>query len=228
MQAVYDTTKELTDPVEIMRFTLRYSGPLPARQKRRSQILAKHVVRQQLHLQLRELWRTRTPLKSELREWTALGVDERDAWEWKQSDFSPNGAILHSSNTGPFTFVPLVTTHQYLVCELDIIFLRPGPIGDLFRQDGHRGDLDNRLKVLLDALQMPDDIAVCAALPAPSPDETPFFCLLENDRLVTGLRVETRQLLEAKAAERSHVELIIDVHVKAQTLTFRNLSMGAD
>ncbi len=55
------------------------------------------------------------------------------------------------------------------------------------------GDIDNRLKTLLDSFTMPDQNQT----PDGSPDtgETPFFCLLEDDKLITGLAVKTDRLL---------------------------------
>ena len=65
-----------------------------------------------------------------------------------------------------------------LVCGLDILFLRPE--GDpLIKNDGD-GDLDNRLKVIFDALRMPRERDEIPKGDRPGPTETPYFyCLLE-------------------------------------------------
>ncbi len=89
---------------------------------------------------------------------------------------------------GDFRFVPLVFDEQRLLCHLDILFLRPGIPGAAL----NGGDIDNRMKTLFDALQVPE-----GATGAPGADETLFFVLLEDDRLVTKVTVETDQLLEA-------------------------------
>lgn len=53
-----------------------------------------------------------------------------------------------------FRFVPLVHSGVNLVCGLDVLFLRRDNPGALIRSGG---DIDNRIKVLLDALKMPKD-----------------------------------------------------------------------
>lgn len=78
-----------------------------------------------------------------------------------------------------FNFVPLVTQELDLICGLDILFLRPDRPGSIWK-----GDIDNRIKTLLDALALPlpsDDYN----LRTPEADEQPFFCLLEEDKLIT-------------------------------------------
>lgn len=80
-----------------------------------------------------------------------------------------------------FNFVPLVTYELDLICGLDILFLRPISPGILWA-----GDIDNRIKMLLDALAIPlasDDYSSRN----PAPEEQPFYCLLEQDKLITKL-----------------------------------------
>jgi hypothetical protein len=65
-------------------------------------------------------------------------------------------------------------------------------------EDLPRGDLDNRLKTLLDALSVPNQDQV---IPDPTIDD-PIHCLLEDDSLVSGLEIETRRLLTAARQSR--------------------------
>ncbi|MCA1626043.1 MAG: hypothetical protein LC768_07980 [Acidobacteria bacterium] len=53
-----------------------------------------------------------------------------------------------------YRFVPLVSRDNFMICGLDILFLRRENPGDLILRGG---DIDNRIKTLLDALRMPDD-----------------------------------------------------------------------
>jgi hypothetical protein len=54
-----------------------------------------------------------------------------------------------------FRFVPLVNEHMgHVTCSLDILFLRRDHPGGLV---SNTGDIDNRIKVLFDALRMPGD-----------------------------------------------------------------------
>jgi hypothetical protein len=56
------------------------------------------------------------------------------------------------------------------------------------------GDIDNRLKTLFDALRMPNNLSETGNQ-KPDENETPFFVLLEDDSLISELRVVTDQLL---------------------------------
>jgi hypothetical protein len=109
-----------------------------------------------------------------------------------------------------YRFLPLVGSEAGdEACALDILFLRRDHPGDLVK---HGGDIDNRMKVLLDALRMPDECSEVAGEP-PGPDEDPFFCLLKDDKLITELRITTDRLLTpVEVDERIHdVHLIIHV-----------------
>lgn len=52
------------------------------------------------------------------------------------------------------------------------------------------GDIDNRLKTLFDALRLPNQTNELVGYDNPAPDENPFFCLLEDDSLITHVSVE--------------------------------------
>jgi len=58
------------------------------------------------------------------------------------------------------------------------------------------GDLDNRIKTVFDALRMPTNVDELGGYDAPAEEEDPFYCLLEDDYLITHLSVETDRLLE--------------------------------
>jgi hypothetical protein len=75
--------------------------------------------------------------------------------------------------------------------SLDILFLRAE--GKNYILQG--GDIDGRLKTLFDALRIPRDANELPARAEPEPDENPLFCLLENDDLISEVRVNTDRLL---------------------------------
>jgi hypothetical protein len=133
----------------------------------------KQAIRRALHPQLAELWR-QDPLSRLARQRQVLN----------EHAFGP-GTVKLLTERGRFTFVPLVTPRLNLVCHLDILFLRPGPPGSLVQQGG---DIDNRLKTLFDSLQLPDANQVTDDTPGDG--ETPFFCLLEDDGLITRVSVD--------------------------------------
>ena len=77
-----------------------------------------------------------------------------------------------------FRFVSLVTTSFWLVCALEIFFLRPEVPGSLLLQVG---DIDNKLMTLFDALRMPKTPAELPKRTIPASDEVPFFYPLADD-----------------------------------------------
>ena len=117
-----------------------------------------------------------------------------------------------------------------LVCDLDILFLRRDNPGHLV---GNGGDLDNRIKVLFDALRMPQDDNEVRGLSMGTDNKGKpvdfLTCLTEDDKLITGFRVTTDRLLEpAKSeAEQNNVQLVINVEIKATKLTDQNMAYFA-
>lgn len=182
-----------------MRFMLHYRGPLKAN----GGVEHKHEIRQNFHAQLARLW-----VQPPLSDWAPHVLAPRGP---AQSDYClrrPSAA---------FTFVPLVTQEMNVVASLTITLLRPEPAGNLITKGG---DIDNRVKTLFDALTMPpqDQLPKGAV---PSADQQPFFyCVLEEDALVTAVSVRTEQLLEPVAA--SVADLTIDVKTEVTRPTMSN------
>jgi hypothetical protein len=78
------------------------------------------------------------------------------------------------------------------------------------RQSISRGDIDNRLKTLFDALAVPNQDQIVA-----DPDVAdPVYCLLEDDSLIAGLSVETHRLLTRPDSSQHEVRLVIEVDVR--------------
>ena len=84
------------------------------------------------------------------------------------------------------------------------------------------GDIDNRLKTLFDALRMPQ---IGEKLGDPQEGEDPFFCLLENDSLITKLTLATDLLLEPDR-NVNDVRLVLTVKLWPISVTFENLGFG--
>lgn len=59
----------------------------------------------------------------------------------------------------------------------------------------------------------------------PGVNEDPFFCLLEDDNLVTRLAVVTDRPLDP-ISDKSEVLLLIHVQIKRTIGTFANLGLG--
>ena len=121
---------------------------------------------------------------------------------------------------GGLLFAPLVTQRLNLYVELSVLLFRQQPRGTLIT-DG--GDIDNRLKTLLDGLRVPHGSMEGRTELPPQPDPQPFFCLLEDDSLVTKVAVESEQLL--RPARPDEVVAIISVHVKKTVLSHHNMTL---
>ena len=62
----------------------------------------------------------------------------------------------------------------------------------------------------------------------PHVNENPFFCLLEDDALITGFRIETDRLLYLPATSDAEVELVMRTKIKIIKLTYGNMGLGGD
>jgi len=121
-------------------------------------------------------------------------------------------------NVGAFKFAGLVNEKMHLVAELSILLLRPEASGVIVTRGG---DIDNRLKTLLDSLRIPQK----NDLPkndSPKDGETPFYCLLEDDKLITRLDIVSERLLEP-GSEPPDVNLMIRVQTKPTQITCDNI-----
>ena len=180
-----------------MRFRLTYRGRLKGQNRDR-----KHVqdLRCHFHKQLKLLW-MQEPL-SAYREWLAL-------------DRKPYDSLMQE--VAGYEFAPLVSSRVDLISELDILLLRPAAPGAILR-DG--GDLDNRIKTLVDGLRLPTN----TELPPkwkPEEDQMPFFCLLQDDKLVSAFSVVSDRLLESPLHEQEAL-VVIQVKVTAVKVTMGN------
>lgn len=128
------------------------------------------------------------------------------------------------NHIGPFEIVPLASERMNLIAELYITFLRPEEPGSIISQGE---DIDNRLKTLFDGLRMPKDhseLSSDQALNTPAMNEVPFYCLLEDENLITKIQVETQRLL-TPAPRKASVLLVIKVVTKGTAVTWKNLSL---
>ena len=163
------------------------------------------------------LWETHAALKR-LRS-TARVPKHSDYAIFGSGDVTPFGSGVHSSSPLPPNYVdlcepisqksshvPLVRRSLDLNCSLDILFLRHEDPGNLVLQGG---DVDGRIKTLLDALTMPKP-DVERRLPSKHPT---LYTLLESDALVAGLNVSTDRLLVSPTNGINEVHLVIEVKV---------------
>jgi hypothetical protein len=94
-----------------------------------------------------------------------------------------------------------------------VLFLRREKPGKVFM----RGDIDNRLKTLFDAVQMPH-LGQDVGDQIPGVEEDPFYVLLEEDELIADISVTTDLLLVVPDAYQftpDYAVLVIDVKLHA-------------
>lgn len=209
-----------------MEFRLTYEGPLfstqrdPVGQQRDPRADHKHNLRKVFHDQLKRLWETTPALMQHQHDGGIFVLDRAFA------SSKPASTKMELSNRHAmygFNFVPLVTFDLDLLCGIDILFLRPDRPGSVV----WGGDLDNRLKTLLDALKVPDAGENYVGR-QPDADEQPFFVLLEDDKLITKVGIETDRMLEhvGESEDAANVRLVITVRVKPFEMTPWNLHFG--
>jgi hypothetical protein len=196
-----------------MKFTLTYDGELRSRSDPRQ----KWEIRKYLHPQLEELWKVHPALHVlRLRRHIPSGgytiIESHHAGDTPDNIQDPSirsgdhiDLCKPISNKG-YEFLPLVRDLLALQCGLKITFLRKESPGEIYQG----GDLDNRLKTLFDALAVPNGDQIIEG----DNFGMPIFCLLEDDKLISSLSVDTHRLLGQPAANEHEVRLLIEVDVR--------------
>lgn len=176
-----------------MQFRLTYQGPLPSGRHNKEH---KHAIRRKIHMQLAELWRINHFLRDYIR---IVGIRE--------------GLFAEHERCG-YRFVPLIGGRfKDIACRLDVLFLRRGAPGGLITKGKGGGDIDNRIKVLFDALRMPQECSELKNMP-PQAGEDPFFCLMKDDDLVTEMHVTTDELLTPTGKDEHANDVHLVIHVR--------------
>jgi hypothetical protein len=233
--------------VPLVKFTLTYDGPLPA-SANRPKNQPKWDIRKSFDPQLRDLWSSHPALKAveDNRHFPKRGgavltqahhLHPGPVWPPPRIKIQDDGtpALDHDYLYGDQSkgrtildlcepiekhgawFRPLVRESYALHCGLKIMFLRQEPPGRVYQG----GDLDGRIKTLLDALTMPQHKE---QILGSNNENDPIYCLLEDDSLVSGLDVESERLLTDKQHAADHVRLNIEVDVRVRQATIYNQS----
>ena len=215
-----------------MDFRLVYNGLLRSGQGG-GKSADERAIRKAVHQQLVQLWETNPDLKMRSGPHSILNAPPAQTFGGTVTITSAASTLRESlcETLGnqfkrcDYRCVPLVSNHLQLTCSLDILLLwrdRIVPIGP-------SGDIDNRLKTLFDALQIPQS---CTDVDLPAQKDEYLFCLLENDNLITDVRVTTDRLLTpfdptpgpGASHPENHVHLVINVKVRPATVIYGNLS----
>jgi hypothetical protein len=223
-----------------MRFRLTYEGELKATQRDAAdeQIkpdrLAEHkmMIRRNFHRQLRHLWDTNKFLREhkinpDVDLWSKITPGSGELWVTDKERLRPMREVIPLSyQYNGFKYPPLVRSKWSLLCSLEIIFLRRDIPGSIISA----GDIDNRIKTLIDSLRIPKNRNELPTNVTPEADEHPFYVLLEDDNQVSGLAVETDTLLDPPrgpaAFDQREVKLIITVDIRPYDVNMFNLSFA--
>jgi hypothetical protein len=198
-----------------MKFTLTYDGDLKANNGKHK-VLEKWKIRKHFHPQLETLWATNPALVSVDRNrlvptseysvtQSGAGGDANTIRPRQLTGSLINKDVCAPIVRGSHQFIPLVRDSLALKCGLKVIFLRREEPGRIYQA----GDLDNRIKTLFDALSVPTADQLINDL-----TEEPIYCLLEDDRLISRIEVDTQQLLRDESGSKHGVRLVIEVDVR--------------
>jgi hypothetical protein len=211
----------------LMEFRLTYAGALYstgndvnlAKDKRAEH---KHAIRRAFHPQLKRLWDITPYLKTGERSGPSALILSGDASNGDAPQYKASYLAKKHARYG-WRFVPLVTADLDLICGIEVLFLRPTIPGGIIKS----GDIDGRLKTLLDALSIPDANQGYENRTA-SADENPLYVLLEDDKLITKVSVETDQLLEfsTAASDINDARLVITIRLRPYEMHLGNMQFG--
>ena len=214
--------------LSVMKFTLTYEGPLPASGNKPKPAEVWRI-RDDFHPQLADLWDNHPALKDVLarRKWPlGSGSIVLHSAHHSERRHSPVAATPSSATSldlcapiekyGAY-FRPLVRETFALHCGLKILFLRKELPGRVYQG----GDLDGRIKTIVDALTMPQHKEQVFA-DASSPN--PILCLMEDDSMLSGLDVQSERLLTGQNFSRDHVKLVVEVDVRVRQAAAYNQS----
>jgi hypothetical protein len=175
-----------------MEFTLFHKGKVndgKTDNKKRKDVV--HDIRLEFHRQL-----------TALRHLPPLNDNHKDWFECSQE----NKLFKAVDNKN---FICLVSTDLKMYVDLHV---------DIFSAYKNRSfkDIDNKLKIIFDALQIPQKKA---ELPnnwtQSGKDENPLICLLSDDKLIYKLQVDTDYILQKEFFKHEEIACFIKVKIKS-------------
>lgn len=186
-----------------MEFTLVYEGPLKPHGKGGSS--HRQDIRSQFNEQLKVLWEAE-PLKSHMPR--ALGdanIDYVETFSATAEGREPRKEPSTVREVSGNHYLPIVAAQHSLTARIDITWFRDEPPGKVLQI----GDIDNRLKTLLDCLQTPP-VGQATNEDLGTSLKEPFFTVLDDDALISEFSVKTVRDLRTCAAQ-GKVLLMIQV-----------------
>jgi hypothetical protein len=177
-----------------MVFQLVYPDVIPSAQKRGT-LRIKHQMRRAFGVYLRKVWRHEKLLADFL-------VNGLPTVPYPQKRSAPDDdkQPFYRSQLAGYSWIPLVSSRNRLKVDLNIEILSPSP-GFLKAN----GDLDNRLKVVLDSLRMVRQNTEIDSADAGRGED--LFVLLEDDSLIHSMEVTAVQSLGSPEEHRVTVDV---------------------
>lgn len=211
----------------MLEFKLLYQGQLLGASRDDKRPHHKHELRKEFHKQLKRLWTTKSPLKERTLSNIPRALDAAYYSKPEDAFISYSKTVADKFTYHGYSFLPVISDELFLTCSIEILFLRPEESRMIFQM----GDIDGRIKTIFDSLRMPS-VQEASQLKnefPPTDDEKPMYCLLEDDKLISEVRLATDQLLllpgtsELKATDSF---LVITVKVKPTRLCYGNLDFA--
>jgi hypothetical protein len=198
-------------PEPEVNITLTYSGLLPACQGEEKHTDQKHIIRMAFNQQLKrkfELEPTLIQWSREISRATLVG----SRVELAPKDL--HSRCFYEVETCGFLGFPVVTSFNGLSCQLDIEILRRAKPGGVLAGGDKGGDIDNRLKPLLDALALPLKQNQVPGHMRGNGER--LYCLLEDDALISRLTIDMQRWDEEPktAQEIDHVQIRVRAHIE--------------
>lgn len=215
----------------VMKFHLIYKGPLSS-SGNSSKPKAALAIREQLHSQMELLWQVHSSLvelkysskvpkphsRLSIVADTPLLSAEDQHNRMPQHIIDELVDLCEPIDVGGHKYIPLIRKSLSLNCSLKILFLRQEDPGALISK---AGDIDNRIKTLLDGLKIPDK----DTQDRHPPKLDPTYCLLESDFLVSDLDIDTDRLLFPETKYPNEVHLVVEVKVNVLRAGLWNLCL---
>ena len=189
----------------------------------------KHSIRKEFHKQLEQVWQTHPLLQFYGKPYHVEPGDDSFSMNSDVISYGPRFVTHERTSIASIAkqyegYVPLVNEEFGMFCDLDILFLRPGPVGRLITRGAGGGDLDNRIKTLLDALSIPERGHVPIGKPDTEPDPSPIYVLMSDDSLITSIKVTAGTLLATSTTDPA--EALVVVHATTKVVDHTRLPIG--
>jgi hypothetical protein len=186
-----------------MQFRLVFEGEIRSSQNP-DKLRMVHNIREQLAPQVEGVWEY--PPYSDVLDWRLQ---------------QPPGELSIYKSYQNHVFLPLVAERVGLCGEVDILLLRRQPKGSIISS---QGDLDNRMKMLIDALRAPTPSEVQALQKKGLLHDGPHYCVFHDDNLITNLSINVDRL-HGQASDSIKTVAIITVSVKVAQAMIGNMNM---